>query len=88
LLECTCRKGSKQLLIVVFRGVVSELRGGEGGCKVVDKVQTGILQSQKFLQAADPQQHPCILCIVYTLDLPMSRQALLSVVAGYLGFQV
>jgi hypothetical protein len=49
----------------------------EGGRKVLEKVQTGILQAQKFLQTADPRQYPHILCIVYTVDLPKPRQALL-----------
>jgi hypothetical protein len=50
---------------------------------VVNKVETGVLQSQTFLQAADPQQHPRILCIVYTVDLPKSRQALTAAVATW-----
>jgi glycoprotein-N-acetylgalactosamine 3-beta-galactosyltransferase len=56
---------------------------GKGGRNVVNKVRNGILQSQKFLQAADPQQHPRILCIVYTVDLPKSRQALSAEVATW-----
>jgi hypothetical protein len=43
--------------------------------KVVENVRTGVLQSQPFLKAA-VRQHPDILCIVYTINLPKSRQAL------------
>ncbi len=50
---------------------------------MVNKVETGVLQSQTFLQAAAPQHHPRVLCIVYTVDLPKSRQALTAAVATW-----